>query len=353
MSNPGEDVLAWYHLNKRDLPWRKTHDPYAVLVSEIMLQQTTVETVLRYYAAFMARFPNVVALAQADEEAVLGCWQGLGYYRRALNLHRTARILADEYGGRFPQTYDEVSRLPGIGPYIAGAVMSIAFGQPYPAVDGNVLRVISRLYGIADDVTKPPVKNKITSRVKEMMPPRWAGDFTQSLMELGALVCRPGTPDCTVCPWGGYCVAKNKDIAALLPVKKAPKKPRQVALWATVVMAPGHVLLEYRDSETLLGRMWGVPVFEKQDGVFLDAMVRELLDIDTGRGQMIGRVTHVFTHQRWEMDVVCYAMDKLCGTRLRWMAWDRLGDVPIPAAFMKVLDAAREFLSESNPGVIG
>jgi len=341
MGNPGKDVLAWYHRNKRDLPWRRTHDPYAVLVSEMMLQQTTVETVLRYYDAFMARFPDVFALAMADEETVLNCWQGLGYYRRARNLHRTARIVSEEYGGRFPQTYDEISKLPGIGAYIAGAVMSIAYDQTYPAVDGNVLRVISRLYGIAEDVTKQSVKNEITAYVKKMMPPVSAGDFTQALMELGALVCRPGVPDCTACPWHGYCVAQAKGIVNELPVKKAKKKPRHVALWAVVVMTPTHVLLEHRGNETLLERMWGVPVFEKQDDVSPDVLVRERLGIDAGEGQVVGRVTHVFTHQRWEMDVVCYTLNCLPDTPFRWVAWDRIGDVPIPAAFMKVLDIVR------------
>ena len=354
MSDPGKDVLAWYHRNKRDLPWRKTHDPYAVLVSEMMLQQTTVETVLRYYDTFMARFPDVFALGMANEETVLNCWQGLGYYRRARNLHRTARIVAEEYGGRFPQTYEEISKMPGIGPYIAGAVMSIAYDQPYPAVDGNVLRVISRLYGITEDVTKQSVKNEIETRVKEMMLPESAGDyrgprrgmplrgdFTQALMELGALVCRPGVPDCTACPWHGYCVAQAKGIANELPVKKAKKKPRPVALWASVVMAPGNVLLEHRGSETLLGQMWGVPVFEKHDDVSPDVLVRERLGIDVGKGQMIGQVTHVFTHQRWEMDVVCYILDYPSDTPFRWIAWDRIGEVPIPAAFLKVLDIAR------------
>ena len=334
----GRSILLWYQKNKRDLPWRKTHDPYAVLVSEMMLQQTTVDTVLRYYDMFMTRFPDVFTLAAADESDVLGIWQGLGYYNRARNLWRTTKIIAQKYGGVFPDTYDAVRALPGIGPYIAGAVMSIALGQPYPAVDGNVLRVISRIFGLRDDVTRPAVRRDIEARVKAMMPPGHAGDFTQALMELGALVCRPKAPDCAACPVRDACAALAQGIVAELPVKTAKKRPLAMPLWAAVVTSPDAVLMEYRGRQTLLGNMWGVPLFKRKDSTPPDVQVRDLLGIDAGQGRIAGHARHVFTHRRWEMDVVVYALDDAPDTPLTWVAWDKMGELAIPTAFKKVLD---------------
>ena len=336
----GRMILLWYQKNKRDLPWRHTHDPYAVLVSEMMLQQTTVDTVLRYYDAFMARFPDAAVLAAADESDVLHAWQGLGYYRRARNLHRAAKMIAQD--GAFPDTYDAVRALPGVGPYIAGAVMSIAYDAPYPAVDGNVQRVIARIFGLHGDVTRPAVRRDIEARVKAMMPPGHAGDFTQALMELGALVCRPKAPDCPACPVRDACAARRDGNAEMLPVKAEKRRPVVVPLWAVVVVSPGAVLMEYRGESGLLARMWGVPLLERTGDTPPDVHVCDLLGIDAGRGRVIGRVTHVFTHRRWDMDVVVYTLDDAPDTPLSWAAWDKLGELAIPTAFKKVLDVVQK-----------
>ena len=212
-------LLSWYRENRRDLPWRKTSDVYAVLVSEMMLQQTTVETVLGYYERFLERFPDVQTLAAADEEEVLAAWKGLGYYSRARNLHRLAKQVAAE-DGVFPGTLEGWQKLPGVGPYIAGAVTSIALGLPHAAVDGNVLRVFSRADGIEDDIMLPQTRKRVEALVRALMPHDATSDFTQALMELGALVCRPVSPDCNLCPVADGCVARERGIVDKLPVKK-------------------------------------------------------------------------------------------------------------------------------------
>ena len=342
-------LLKWYNKNKRDLPWRHTRDPYAILVSEMMLQQTTVETVLRYYDAFLLQFPDVYKLSAASEEAVLSAWQGLGYYSRARNLHRSAKIVAEEFGGSFPQTYEDVIALPGVGAYIVGAVMSIAFDVPYPAVDGNVLRVLSRLDGIMGDVTSPAVRKDITARVQKMIPMKHAGDFTQSLMELGALVCRPVAPRCAVCPVGTYCTAYKKGIADQLPVKKKKARTQTVKLWAVAVTAPRSVLMQYRAGETLLKNMWGLPVIEKKKDVSLLSELKKRYALDMINGKKAGHVTHVFTHRRWEMDVVHFEIkDEIAVQGLEWIRWENLKDKPIPTAFKKVMDTLQKDMRRSD-----
>ena len=335
------DILKWYGKNKRDLPWRQTRDPYAILVSEMMLCQTTVDTVLKYYDKFMARFPDVSALASASEDAVLSAWQGLGYYSRTRHLHEAAKQTA--IAGTFPQTYEALKALPGIGDYIAGAVMSIAYDAPYPAVDGNVMRVIARLDGIAEDITSPSVRRQIARRVQEMMPPQNRGDFTQALMEMGALVCRPVSPDCAACPIRPQCKAYRQGIADKLPVKKPKSRPSTVNLWAVAVTTPRALLLEYRVNETLLKRMWGLPVIEKENGKTPEMLMSQKYAITLENGEMAGHVTHVFTHRRWEMDVIRFRLRKEAPVKgLEWVGWDELKDKPIPTAFQKVMDVLKK-----------
>lgn len=343
-------LLIWYQKNKRDLPWRRAHDPYAILVSEMMLCQTTVDTVLGYYDAFMARFPDVFALAAASEQAVLSTWQGLGYYNRARNLHKTAKQVKEASGGEFPKTYSGLTALPGVGAYIAGAVMSIAYNEPCPAVDGNVLRVISRLDGIVEDIASPSVRASIIARVREMMPKDHAGDFTQALMELGALVCRPQSPDCGDCPVKSRCAAYRQGVADKLPVRKQKSRPRAVKLWAVAALTPRSVLLEYRGHETLLANMWGLPVIEKKKGVSPESVMREkyALPLESS-GETIGHVSHVFTHRRWEMDIICFRLDKEeAAEGLEWVRWEGLEDKPIPTAFKKAIDVIITDLERSG-----
>lgn len=337
-----DKLLAWYNANKRDLPWRADGGVYAVLVSEMMLQQTVVETVLGYYARFMARFPDVHALAAADEQEVLALWQGLGYYARARSLHNIARQIARR--GAFPDAHAGWLALKGVGPYMAGAMMSIALGQPYAAVDGNVMRVVSRLYALREDTTSPSARRAVTARVEALMPGAHAGDFTQALMELGALVCRPASPACPACPLAQDCAALRQGLVREIPVRKPRPKQRTVRLWVAVIEAAGCVALEYRDEQTLLARMWGLPLAEQDGNRTPEALFAQKYGVRLTNGRAAGRVVHVFTHLRWEMDILRFSLPglrDLCGA-WEWTNWAQIGQKPVPGAFRRVLDAVRK-----------
>jgi len=306
----------------------------------MMLQQTTVETVLGYYERFLNRFPDVQALAAASEEDVLEMWKGLGYYSRARNLHRLARQVTA--AGAFPDTLEGWRKLPGVGPYIAGAVTSIALGLPHAAVDGNVLRVFARVDGIEDDIMLPQTKKRVEARVQELMPADAAGDFTQALMELGALVCRPVSPDCSACPAADGCTAYQRGRVDRLPVRKPREKQQVISLWVAVVQTPDAVLLEHRREETLLARMWGLPNAEQQPARPAEELFAEKYGIRLPTGETAGHAAHVFTHRRWEMDVVRYTLDEefpVDGT-LEWVSWEQFEKKPVPTAFLKALRAA-------------
>ena len=231
MENIAPALLEWFYKNQRILPFRTDPSPYHVWLSEIMLQQTRVAAVLPYFQRFMEAFPTVEALAQADTERLMKLWEGLGYYSRARNLQKAARIVCEQYGGQLPADYDALRALPGIGDYTAGAIASISFGLAVPAVDGNVLRVFSRLYNDPGVITEPAVKRAFTARVMEHQPPEKAGDYNQALMELGALVCVPnGAPLCEQCPLASLCEARRAGTALELPHKAAPKA-RRIECW--------------------------------------------------------------------------------------------------------------------------
>ena len=337
-----EKLLAWYDKNQRELPWRLRGGVYAVLVSEMMLQQTTVETVLRYYAPFMQRFPDIQALAAASEQQVLTAWQGLGYYARARSLHRIAWQIDER--GAFPETHEAWLSLTGVGPYMAAAVMSIAFGLPYAAVDGNVMRVISRLYALSEDITRPSAKKAVTEHVQVLISASRAGDFTQALMELGALVCRPVSPACDACPLAAECLAYEQGVTDQIPVRAPRQKQRIVRLWVAVIEAQDSVALEYRDKHKLLARLYGLPVAEKDDGNTPEALFERAYGIALPRGEQAGSAVHVFTHLRWEMDILRFVLDER--TELpaawEWTSWAQISEKPIPAAFKKVLDIIRK-----------
>ena len=255
-------LLRWYDSNRRSLAFRGTRDPYRVWLSEIMLQQTRAQTVEGYYLRFLAQFPDVYALAQAEEQAVLKAWEGLGYYTRARNLHRAAKMVAQELGGQFPRTAEGLQKLPGIGPYTAAAVASIAFDQPVPAIDGNLIRVLSRLYLVEDDVGIPSVKRRLYQLGLGLMPDTRAGDMNQALMDLGATICLPGTPDCAACPLTGFCLACQEGEPERLPVLPRKKPPREIPV-AVVLLRHGDRVFVTRRTQTLL---WGLYVFYLLEG---------------------------------------------------------------------------------------
>ncbi len=339
-----ELLLEWYIKNKRDLPWRHTSDPYAILVSEVMLQQTRVDTVIGYYERFMRRFPDAATLAKAPEEDVLNVWKGLGYYSRARNLMRAAKAI-NENGGVFPDTLEGWRALPGVGDYIAAAVMSIAQNEPCAAVDGNVLRVISRIYGLKGDIASPAARKNITSRVRQMMPAHRASDFTQALMEIGALICKPVSPDCEGCPVASRCVAFQKNIVGQIPIKTHKKPPRQIKMVAAAIECGSSLLMERRDEGALLAGMWGLPAIEYQDGKTPESLLCERYALHLDAGVMIGRARHVFTHQCWDMDIYLYHADKpfAVADNMEWVPLNGFDEIPVPKAFQKVLDVLREY----------
>ncbi|MCX7708376.1 MAG: A/G-specific adenine glycosylase [Clostridia bacterium] len=335
----GLHLLHWYNENKRDLPWRKTKDPYKIWISEIMLQQTRVDTVIEYYLRFLKRFPDVFKLSEAREEDVLSAWKGLGYYTRARNLQKAADFIVKNHGGVFPSTFEDIRRLPGIGEYTAGAVLSIAFNQEYPAVDGNVLRVISRIEGLEEDIGKEKVKKGIGEIVLKMMPEGNASDFNQSLMELGALICIPVNPICRECPVNGFCIANLTERQNELPFKiKKEKNTEPIEYWVAVIQDKHHILMEFRSRESLLGRMWGFPMIEKNETEEFEKQFEEKYGLKLKKKSVIGTTKHVFTHQVWKMIVVrCELEEKHSfASELRWISEEEQKELPIPTAFQRV-----------------
>jgi A/G-specific adenine glycosylase len=295
-------LLAWYRKNRRDLPWRRTRDPYAIWVSETMLQQTRVETVIPYYERFLARFPDIEALASADTDAVLGAWAGLGYYSRARNLQAAAREVASKHGGRLPDDVEGLRALPGIGRYTAGALASIAFDRPEPVVDGNVARVLTRLLGIRDDIGRPAVARRLWEEAARLADGPDPGDLNQALMELGAVVCVPAEPRCDACPLRSRCDARLHGDASDLPVKSKGPAARRIEAAAGWLTRRGRVLAVRRPPSGLLGGLWELPGGELARGEDpADGLVRNLRErvgLAVSATEYVGAVEHVFTHRR-------------------------------------------------------
>ncbi|MFZ5676839.1 MAG: A/G-specific adenine glycosylase [Pseudomonadota bacterium] len=334
-------LLAWYDRHRRDLPWRarpgETPDPYRVWLSEIMLQQTTVATVGTYYRKFLELWPTVEALAAAPREDVLKAWAGLGYYARARNLHACARMVAEELGGRFPDSEEGLRALPGIGPYTAGAIAAIAFDRPAAAVDGNVERVMSRLYAI--EAPLPDAKPEIRERTLALVPDKRAGDFAQALMDLGATICTPKRLNCMICPWTEDCAGRKSGVADELPRKKEKvERPRRkgVAFW--VERQDGRVLLRERPDKGLLGGMMEIPSTEWAAAVARPELQAPLDARWTRTGR---RIEHTFTHFHLELDIwsarVPAATD-VPDTSARWVHKSELDSEALPIVMRKIVD---------------
>ena len=297
-------LLKWYDNNRRILPWREQPTPYRVWVSEIMLQQTRVSAALPYYERFLAALPDIPALAACEEEKLHKLWEGLGYYSRVRNLQKAARIVCEESGGELPADYDALRALPGIGDYTAGAIASISFGLAVPAVDGNVLRVFSRLYNDSGVITEPGVKKTFTARVMEHQPPEKAGDYNQALMELGALVCLPnGAPLCGQCPLAALCAARAAGTMLELPRKAAPKARRVEPV--TVVLAEdaeGRFLLQQRPGKGLLAGLWQPLLWEGEALNAGEVLARlEELGLGCAGAEALPEAKHIFSHIEWRM----------------------------------------------------
>lgn len=296
-----EQLLSWYRANKTDLPWRRDPQPYHIWLAEIMLQQTQVEAVLPYYERFLRACPTLESLAAAPLAAVLKLWEGLGYYSRARNLHRTAKIVAAEYDGELPANDAELRKLPGIGRYTAGAIASIAFGKPAPVLDGNVLRVYSRLLDLPDDIDRSVTRTKLWGIATDWLPQRGAGDFNQALMELGQKICRPKNPQCHLCPLQRHCRAYAAGTQASRPMRsrRAPT-PHYDVTAGLIRDAGGRLLIAQRPLDGLLGGLWEFPGGKRAGTESLpDCLRRELreeLAIEVEVGELFTVVEHGFTH---------------------------------------------------------
>jgi len=301
-------LLAWYEVEARDLPWRQTEDPYAIWVSEIMLQQTRVETVLPYYERFLDRFPTVDALASATIDEILKAWEGLGYYRRVHHLHRAAKIVVEEHGGQVPRSVEKLRPLPGIGPYTAAAIASIAFGRDEPVLDGNVARVLARLFCVPGDPARAAARKRLREAAERLLPRREASRFNQALMDLGARICRPRSPRCHACPIASQCDAHHTGQEVLYPQKRARKAVPHVEVVAGIVWSgepfadDARLLIARRNDDDMLGGLWEFAGGRVEEGETREAaLVRELheeLAIDV---QVIGpfmQLDHAYTHFR-------------------------------------------------------
>ena len=306
MENISPALLDWFYKNHRILPFRTDPSPYHVWLSEIMLQQTRVSAALPYYERFLAALPDIPALAACEEEKLHKLWEGLGYYSRVRNLQKAARIVCEQYGGQLPADYDALRALPGIGDYTAGAVASISFGIPVPAVDGNVLRVFSRLYNDPAVVTEPAVKKAFTARVMEHQPPDAPGDYNQALMELGALVCVPnGAPLCEKCPLAHLCAARAAGTALGLPRKAAPKPRRLQPVTLALLESPAGFLLQQRPQKGLLAGLWQPVLWEGEALAAGEVLARlQAMGLDTGTAapEALPAAKHIFSHIEWHMN---------------------------------------------------
>ncbi len=341
------DLLAWYDSHQRALPWRGERDPYRIWVSEVMLQQTQVTTVVPYYQQFLVRFPTLERLAQASLDEVLQLWQGLGYYARARHMHAAAREVLACHGGRLPANYDELRRLPGFGDYTAGAVASIAFGQPVPAVDGNARRVLARLFAFPDDVSRSNGARQLAQLAAELVPAQRPGDFNQALMELGATVCTPQSPACPLCPWQTDCQARAQGLQASLPVK-GPRRPQPLVHTAAgVIFRPdGRVLICKRRAEGLLGGLWQFPGGRCHEGEAeagcLRRQIKELLGIEVEVGQLMTVLAHAYTHFRIRLHVfACCSPGGQAGKQAyddcRWVSPADLANYALPVTDQKIV----------------
>ncbi len=335
-------LLMWFEGSARDLPWRKVRTPYRVWLSEVMLQQTRVATVIPYFERFVARFPDVQALAAADEDDVLSLWSGLGYYSRGRNLHRAARVVSDEHGGVFPDTAEALIALPGIGDYTAAAIASLAFGQAAAVVDGNVMRVLSRLCDDDAPVDQPEGKARARSRAQALVDESGApGKLNEALMELGALVCTPRSPSCEPCPWASACLARAHGTVELRPVK-SPKRPRKSLHIAVALVHDGDwVWLEKRASKGLFGGLYEPPGAELSGRASVHGVVRSLL---RERGLEVPatlprpvRVERTLTHRDLKLEVVPVAVRRPARAKPPWHRRGALHALGISSAARAVL----------------
>ncbi|SDN40270.1 A/G-specific adenine glycosylase [Acetanaerobacterium elongatum] len=344
-------LLSWYYSSARVLPWRDNPTPYRVWVSEIMLQQTRVDTVLPYFERFVAALPDIASLAQADEQQLLKLWEGLGYYSRVKNMQKAALTVMKLYNGKLPASFEALKELPGIGAYSAGAISSIAFGLRFPAVDGNVLRVISRITASADDITDIPVKKRIEQQVTEILPTEAVGDFNQSLMELGATVCLPnGAPRCDICPLKHLCLGFEHGIAAELPVKTVKAAKRAEAKTVLVMVCGDKLGVTKRKKTGLLAGMWELPNIDGALSMEECITVVKDMGLSVNEIQPLTEAKHIFTHIMWNMMGYLLQVNEARNDSITWVSPKDLKErMALPTAFKAYIRHYYAYLN-SNTG---
>ena len=347
-------LLKWYATHHRKLPWRETRDPYKIWISEVMLQQTTVPVVIPYYKKWLLRFPDIRTLSAAPLQQILKIWQGLGYYQRAKNLHRSARILLDQYGGKIPEDYEGLIKLPGFGPYTTAAVLSIAYDKPFPVIDANVRRVWMRIMGMTKEST-PQVDKDIQSFMKPFMPLRRMGSFNQAAMELGSLVCRPKNPLCLLCPVQEYCKAFVMGEQEVIP---RPKKRsyRKIEAVIGVMEKKGKYLIQKRPPTGLLSDLWEFPGGKKRKGETLEQALRreieEELGVEVDGIQFLTQVKHSYTHFQVKLHAFRCIMKtdpSLSKDTHRWVSLRGMRKYPFPSGSAKIV----KFLEQKEKEAMG
>ena len=333
-------LLPWYRENRRDLPWRNHKDPYHIWVSEIMLQQTRVEAVKGYYARFLKELPTISALAACDNEKLHKLWEGLGYYNRVRNMKKAAQKIMEEHNGVFPNEYDAIIALPGIGAYTAGAIASIAFDRPVPAVDGNVLRVIARITNDSTPVEMPAYKNRVQEELAKVYPAQ-AGDFTQALMELGATVCGPNRlPDCENCPCKDFCLGFQNQTAASLPARLPKRQKRVEAYTVFILSCDGYVAVEKRPKQGLLADLWQFPNVPGKLDLHTALSKVEEIGLKPKEIKLQVERKHIFTHIQWDMSGIYIEVAEPSGGFTWVSAEDLRNRTALPTAFRQFLQEA-------------
>ena len=344
-------LIAWFKANREDLPWRRYRSPYHVWLAEIMLQQTQVTTVVPYYERFLSRFPTVEALAEASLDEVLKAWEGLGYYSRARNLHRTARLIVHLYGGEFPSHPNDLMKLPGIGRYTAGAIASLAFGLDTAVLDGNVIRVLTRLFNLAEDVTSASARRQLWHLAESLIPTGKAALWNEGLMELGQRVCTPQTPICSACPIASLCEAHRLGVEEERPVKPPKARTPHYDVTAAVIQREdGRMLIAQRPLQGMLGGLWEFPGGKREGdeplAECLKREIREELGVEIAVGRQIATVRHAYTHFR--ITLYAFACALISGepqpiecADWAWVTLDELGQYAFPVTDQKIIAVLR------------
>ncbi|MEX0662004.1 MAG: A/G-specific adenine glycosylase [Balneolaceae bacterium] len=362
---PVNALLGWYQINKRKMPWRDITDPYKIWISEVMLQQTRVDTVIPYFNRFMEKYPTVDDLAESDQQSVLKVWEGLGYYSRARNMHQAAKTVSTEMNGKMPANYDGLIKLKGIGPYTAAAISSIAYSEKKAVVDGNVLRVLCRFFGIPDDIRSAGTKTQIQGFADDLIPESNPGDFNQAVMELGATVCKPSNPMCDECPLSVQCVAYNSAQTEVIPYKsKKAKVPHHQIAVGLIVNKNNELLISLRQNNAMLGGLWEFPGGKKEDDESLKETTKRELDEELGVEVSVFdefmNLKHAYSHFKITLHAYWCRIEKgkpspKSSQKLKWVSLEAIDEFPFPKANKTLIKNLQElkdnnltqFLSES------